>query len=369
MKIVIYDSPPIPIPDLIQIQRLLQREDPFLVVFNTEEIGKYDCRLYLSQKDLHGIKTFAMFDRNVFSYVISLAKGDDVTRLEAGVFGPRRIAAAVMAFLQCSNVTVERGIPLYEGADTIGTKVASDERQLFRLVDNMHPQVFADIALGRRDTITKEELDRVKLGNSDCRDFSNPPGQWHRNHVLALKIALLEMEQIPAERKMESFLHWMHDEFFFGAAATMFAGVYLSPKRTGDMMKKLRSRDRNKALLGVRNAAWDLMLISHWGKEVCEQNQTNTIWLLCSRDVALKKIAKASLTHEFDEARVESILRDFLTEFWGTRKAKRFVELSRQLHATRFDPSRKAKQNRPMSYWKNLEAQLERQLLGSVSIS
>lgn len=73
----------------------------------------------------------------------------------------------------------------------------------------------------------------------------------------------------------------------------MFATHYLAPnsERSG-LLKNLRSADRERALRGIRNASWDVTLLSEWIRRAGEQKQTNTLTLLCSLDRKLIDLAR-----------------------------------------------------------------------------
>jgi hypothetical protein len=63
------------------------------------------------------------------------------------------IGAALMAFLQCSNITIEPNIALYENA--FG---ANEELSLFRRADEVDPNIYTDIALGRKNSMPPDSL-------------------------------------------------------------------------------------------------------------------------------------------------------------------------------------------------------------------
>jgi hypothetical protein len=91
-----------------------------------------------------------------------------------------RIGAAIMAFLQCSNITIEPNIALYENASC-----AQEELRLFRRADEVDTCIYTDIALGRRRSIPKIALvgplrpvpkinfDQPITGRRMCRNLSN----------------------------------------------------------------------------------------------------------------------------------------------------------------------------------------------------
>lgn len=362
MQALIY-YPPIPVSDLDFIQQALEREDVFFSCFTSDDLNKYNCVSFLEEKRLHGTETYVLLDRNVFTYIISIAKGEDVDLRDGQKMGPRRIAAAVMAYLQCCDICVEPNIALYEYAATNAQSAAADELELFRKADNLHPQIYADIALGRKNKVTTKELDKVSVSLGPMVNFKKDLNHWHFNYTVALKLALLELQLIPQNKKMESFLQWQHDDFFYSASATLLASLYLSSKRIGGMMKKLKSIDRTKALLGIKNAAWDLTVLTTWDRLALRMQETNKLWLLCSRDTAMKKIAGCLFTTEIDENIISLRLKNTFIEHWGKDLGISLSNRYFKFKNKNIDNSRQANKKLPYTHWDNLRNNLEKDFL------
>lgn len=362
MQTLIY-CPPIPVSDLDFIQQVLEREDVFSSCFTSDDLNKYNYVSFHKEKDLHGTETYVLLDRNVFTYIISIAKGEDVDLRDKQKMGPRRIAAAIMAYLQCSDICIEPNIALYEYAATNTQSTATDELELFRKADNLHPQIYADIALGRKNKVTTKELDKASGYLGPMVNFRKDLNHWHFNYTVALKLALLELQLIQQNKKMESFLQWQHDDFFYGAPVTLFASLYLSSKRIGGMMKKLRSIDRTKALLGIKNAAWDLTVLTTWSKSALRMRETNKLWLLCSRDTAMKKIAGCLFTTEIDENIVSLRLKSIFIEHWGKDLGISLYNRYFKFKDKNLDDSRHANKKLPNTHWENLRNNLEKDFL------
>lgn len=87
----------------------------------------------------------------------------------------------------------------------------------------------------------------------------------------------------------------VYNRWHFSAPATVLAMLALShdPK---DVFKNVASRDRKKALAGVRNAAWDLVYITAWHEKV----QEHALTVLCSRDRVLLTTAELLRTAVLD---------------------------------------------------------------------
>ena len=143
MQKIVLLKPPIPFADLEFIQRLLKQENIIISCFQKNELDNYHFINFIKEKELFGTETYALIDRNIFSDIIAIVKGENVELREGNKIGPLRIAAAMMAFLQCANILIEPNLSLYEYAVTKSSSAAADELKLFRRADNLHPQIYA----------------------------------------------------------------------------------------------------------------------------------------------------------------------------------------------------------------------------------
>jgi hypothetical protein len=363
MQKVVYLKPPIPLADLEFIQRLLEKENIIISSFKKDELDVYHFINFIKEKEFFGTETYALLDRNIFSDVIAIVKGENVELRDGNDIGPLRIAAALMAFLQCAKILIEPNLSLYEYAATNSSAAAADELKLFRIADNLHPRVYADIVMRRKHMITEGELNELSVNLSPDVDFGSSLRYWRFNYTLALKLALLELRSIPQDQKMELFLQWMSKEFFVGASATFFASLYLSSKRMLGMLKKIGSANRERALLGIKNAAWDLTFMTTWSKKAEAFQETNRLWLLCSRDKALLRIASCLFATGNDEKAIAEQVKPIFVEHWGEKKGDNLFTYYLGVVKNCDDKHRQATQKWPSSHWKELTTLLEKEFL------
>jgi hypothetical protein len=152
--------------------------------------------------------------------------------------------------------------------------------------------------------------------------------RWRANYTAALKIATLELSPGPAERKMAALISWMQNDFLHIGPALCLANRYLAPNGPKKrLFKSLRSSDRDRALAGIRNAAWDLVFVSEWWTKLRTQSEDKKLWILATLDRGLHDIARAFVgpanTHE--PAKI-SVRVEFVT-FWGPDKGGRLADL------------------------------------------
>ena len=278
------------------------------------------------------------------------------------------MAAAIMAHLQCSNALIEPGVALHEYASSKDKQEALGERDLFRRADNLDPRVYADIALGRRSRISPTELESVNLPlPTRDTDFSEQPPIWKCSNLLALRLALFELQDGKQAEKFKRFLGWMHLDFMWSAAATQFASLYFSSQRSGGMLKRIRSKDRSRAMRGVENAAWDLTLLQYWSCCANQQQNTKKLHFICSRDVALLRLA-SDLVADVDKLEMSKRSEMLFREHWGQEGAV-LLEFYQNLSNRKNDPERAVNRGANRSDWDKLVPVLEAEFQNHQSIA
>ena len=181
--------------------------------------------------------------------------------------------------------------------------------------------------------------------------------------VATLKIAELELSDLPPVEKMKQYLYWSFSDFLFLAGPLLLAAAYFTPRRERTLLKGLRSAEREKALKAVRNAVWDLQVIYQWADRVQRQREENRFWLLCSRDRALRDIARVFLCHAYEPKATEVTLRKFFEINWGPNDGVYLAELALALQRDEGNAERMSKRNLSSSYPDQLAAQLESNVL------
>ncbi|MEI9479460.1 MAG: hypothetical protein WCO26_23215 [Deltaproteobacteria bacterium] len=277
MKIVSYQFP-IAVDALLQIADMLRHRDVFTPGFDSAHADVYDPATYLIQKDSHDTDTRLLADRNLLTRWVNLTKAASITE-------EVRVAAAVLAFCQCCGILVEPNIAFYEVAAESGNEAANYEEAVFRLVDNANPLDLAEIALGDFDSPSPSLTTPESMPPRKHIDFTVPLRMWRRNYVLALKAAALALEGGRTENLAERLFDWMYSQYVFLAPSTVLALCYFSPNgpKKG-LFKQIRSKDRERAIAGIKNATWDLTLIHQWLDMVRGQRTNNSINLLGSLD-------------------------------------------------------------------------------------
>lgn len=324
--------------------------------------GSDPCILvdYLSAATVQGCNFHALFDRNLISPLVALARGESVPESPNGESNAR-LAAACACFCILANILVEPNISIYEYAASSGNSAAQSDVYFFRLADNADALAFLEIALGNRNQLPHEMLERIrstpKFSDMDIpeRNFERPLSSWKPSYLFVLKTAALRRGGLTPFEAAIALTEWQQKEAFFFAPASMYclAAISHTPPK-GGMLKGIQSDNLELLRSGLRNAAWDICLLQQFGKLVRRPN--GPLWSLWSTDVALREIA-ISLFIRGDEPERQK-LSTFYSRHWGKRDGNHLLAIYEDsaLEASKEAPMRQAKMTEKIA---NLDAQIE----------
>lgn len=312
---------PIDAEDLAQIEGMLAHERPFCSSFSQEPL--YSVLLYHKQRSIHETESRMLLDRNVYSRLVGLARGRPVS-------AEHRIPAAILAFAQLADIGLEPSLALSEGRPQQTITEVTEELALFRALDNLHPSILVDFALGRLGALPSAVS--VQPVTEDLASTDRRVRDFSLVYPLILKVGRIELGGGRQVDRMRQFLDWMHRDWYYSAPATLFAAMCFSGDTPGGALRNLRHQDRGRALQGLRAAAWDLTYVSYWGRMVRQQNQDKCLWLLCSMDKVLRAIAARLLAPDGD---LEDLLCQSLIEIMGEAIGQpvftHYAELKKQM--------------------------------------
>ena len=330
---IIQYTPPFPRSDLDRIQLILQKAAPFVPGVHLED--PYDVITYLQRQMLWREDYCLLVDRNVVTRWTAVVERRKAT-------SGHRTAAAILAFAQASELAIEPNIAFYElSAHEDPAKVDREIATFYSAVD-VPPPKWADIALGRMSQLVLDIPD----GYVDRRsNLTKPPYAWRRNYLLALKIGELHLKGGRPEELMIRLLDWMYDDFLIGGPAVQLASYYFAPGAPRRrLLKQIESGDRERALDGIRNAAWDLTLVSEWLRSHIRRNPTNEhvkrIYILCTLDEAVRRMASGLISFgEHSESELEKLARVF-GSVWGPKTAQRLARVLSNYQSAADNPQR-----------------------------
>jgi hypothetical protein len=303
--------PGFPLEDIQEIAAELMDGGGIVPGYIPPDRGSLDLAV-LHVARMMGESTVILPDRNIVTRVIAIAEG----RARYPLDKPSQMAANLMAFCHCMDLNFDPSIAFHESGISDGNATANRELAWFRAADNASALAWVDVSRGRANA-----LGIVAHGTETNYDFTMPLARWRRNYVAALKVTELELsDRTPLERARE-LLAWMVDDYFVAGPAAIFAAMYLSPMAPKKgLMKGLRSSNRERALAGVRNAAWDITYLSDFTRKVAAAGDSDR-FILATADEALAKIARF-LVQDTGKRSQEDELASLLDGWWPARNAR-----------------------------------------------
>jgi len=322
--------------DINKIEQLTRRRDVIRSVYSNDLFDQYSLASYFKEIHIHKSQFCAMFDRNIFTAIIEVAKKSG----EKSLTLTQKTACALLAFFQISDVKIEPNMAIYEYIDSGHYEEAINQLSLFRAVDNLDPQALIDLALGRKNKIPSGMLDIQRV-----EPIADKKGehlhQWKIFYGCILKLACIETKGGKSVEKFKCFLEWMHNEYIFKAIAVTFGLIFFSNKRFPSMIKNLNSQEKEKILRGLRNATWDMTVAHFWAKNALEKKEEGLLWLLCTEDKALKTIVNYIVSSYKLPEELEQKCKASFREYLGDKEWERIYDIYVNLEKNINDSSRK----------------------------
>jgi hypothetical protein len=359
---------PVNLHDLFSVEQILRRADIIRIGVGKDDFDQYSTLSYQEQIQHYDTKFYALLDRNLMTDVISIVRGTPIIQGKTGGVNSRILASALMCFLLASDTMLDPTIALYEftnSTESTDYTQANEELSLFESAHKVAPQIYADLALGRTEELKSEHIPPISDNPIKItKDFYG----WRLHYGFILKLALLELSNISAPQKIKNYIFWMWKDYFFGAAATDFAIIYFSNNRIKNMVKNLRSGDKQKVLKGLRNAAWDIAILNYWGKKFLAQKQQNKFWMFCTADKALKQIANRIITNAVGDDKLLNDLKGTFINTLGKQDGEELTSFYIELDHTRDDPNRRFNRLNSIEELNSLVTEMECELLSSLNI-
>lgn len=306
-------DPSFPVSDVQEIGLRLMASGSIVPGYIPAPVGVFDIRAVISS-EMDGYETVMLPDRNVASRMARVARegapGDDPIA---------RIAIDLMAYAQSMNIDIDPGLAFHELAHRDGNEAAWDELRWFRAADVGNAHAWIDLALGRRRRIDLERPAKFERPN-----LAQPIERWRRNYIVAMKIAELSRSDLRPVDRLLSLLDWMIDDFILAGPAFVYAARYFATRNArGKMIKSLLSSDREKAILGIRNAAWDITYLSEFIK-AAKRDEADRRYILATCDKALADVGALLIMGPERDENCPS-LEEGLQSYWSSRDALRIT--------------------------------------------
>ena len=297
----------------------LQQIDVLVADYPDPNFEVYFAERHLVDARVSGIKTILLPDRNVVSRMARGARGLPLD-------GHGRNAAAILAFAQCLDIQIEPSIAFHEMAFNEGNSAALEELGWFRVADNGNSHEWVAAGTG--------QIDRIPSVGAPIAvkslDLAKPIKRWRRNYVVAMKIAELELNgTLNAIQKVTALLEWMSEYFILAGPAALLAFLYFAPNSPPRrrLLKGLRSMDRQEALAGAKNTAWDITYLSDFARRINDGRESmQTRYIFATFDKRLRDLARFVIGEHKEMGAEESLAQSF-ARWWPDQDVKRIVEL------------------------------------------
>jgi hypothetical protein len=310
--------PNFPLLDLYALSERLAEADVCVPGYVPPPIGLLHPDGYFYAQLVEQSKTILLPDRNVLSRMAQLVQ------VRFGAPDQQvRTAAGLLAFAQCLDIEIEPSIAFHELAHRNGNEAAREELGRFRAADTAKVHEALDLAMGRADLLPTI----ARPHDVPTDDLAAPLKRWRRNYIIALKVTELELQDLRPIDRVLSLLDWMRDDFIFGGPAAMLASVYLAPNSPPKkrVFKDKNSPNRELALAGVRNAAWDLTHLSDFVRRVNEVGpEGKPRFLFASFDRHLRLMAKLLFDCATDRSGADALPKA-LAAWWSMADAERIA--------------------------------------------
>ena len=121
-----------------------------------------------------------------------------------------------------------------------------------------------------------------------------------------------------------AFLEWSCFEYIFVRESLLLCLLHFAPDSEKSLIQSIRSSNPSNRLKGVRNAVWDLLLVRDWVKRVQKQSDENRVWILCSRDAQLQRLARLVIHTDMEKKR-EELFFEMLTGIGWSKNISRQI--------------------------------------------
>lgn len=294
--------------DVEEIASRLASSNSLIPGFIPPPVGLVSIEALLYAELVDQSNTVVLLDRNVASRMAKIAREGARRPLD----GPTQVAVDLMALSQSMNLDLEPVIAFRELAHAHGNDAALEELQWFRAADVGQAHAWIDVALGRTDALpSTAPADREEY------DLAQPFHRWRCNYVVLLKAAELELSPLSPLERAERLFKWMVSDFIVAGPAATYSAMFFSPfAAKAGLFKQLRSPDRQRALTGIRNAAWDVTYLSDLSRRAMSEPYESKRFLLATADRALAEIAPLLFVDAEDLGAFERELGSKMGPWW-----------------------------------------------------
>jgi len=342
---------PISNDDFRYLLDFLSKTDPF-ISYQVFYEKLYDYFYYIDIKETRNV--IAILDRNIVSRVSKLAVGDKIPEHEQDAY---KIASATMAFLLLTDTLVEPGISLHEYHKVNSHDLTENELINFRVADNLHPQSYTDIVLGRLNHIKKCEIReaRNKIDSSEKLGhlFSSNTNDWKVKYLFSLvAVSIKKNNSLNCGDQFLMAVDWMFNDALFDFVAFSFFLHLFSNKKSVRIVKNINSKDNKKILTSIKNTAWDLSYLQYLKGQSLENDEQ--VYLFVTNDSVLKSIGN-SLNDIYDSNSI--VIVEKINELYTRDYSHKIISKLQNLEKYLLSGKRKVKAK---PFYENIDKSINR---------
>ncbi|MFA7288362.1 MAG: hypothetical protein WC055_05725 [Melioribacteraceae bacterium] len=253
-----------------------------LKIIDDEEIFRLDKLRQLRDK------TTIIIDRNL------LISARDIFQTGEILEKRHRFFCALMYYGISIDCLYDPAISLYEGGDRYNHK-AIDDLQMFRIIDNLEPQLFMNLLFGEIIKIPEQAWMEAKQKTKQTDDAEKEEN-YNKNLTLykysypyMLKTAqLMRKQNSDLVSKIEQLLNWAIEDFLMIEESLMISMYCL--KENGGIIKKHGSTNYSELIRNIQNAAWDVTMVSYFKYQAIKNE--GRYYIFVSEDINLIEAAK-----------------------------------------------------------------------------
>ena len=328
-------KPPIAFDDLDELSELVAKDSP--IVSAWDELSSGDWKSFYKDCIVHDDDYLVYLDSNVLSHLISMYDGAKPNMR-------MRQSAALMAISIVFDFKVNPTIASHEYALT-GSNPPNQRLAAFYAIDNLHPALLSDYALGRVDSLCL--IQRSDLPSSQHRGKLDVPITGHAFYrTCLLKVIALQTDNSFTGHKIKdrakryrALVDWMYYEFGFSNAVLAIANQFWGQRRGQSVLKISQTTDPDKLMAACENATWDVVVVESWSKSENDRNPGDRMNLLYTFDKALASVGRELLAKP--RQGVDNTQEDaerILKTHWPARIAKELSQYVNNLQDKLDDP-------------------------------
>lgn len=282
----------------------LKIEDKFLgIIYKENDLNVIETKDFfnVNMYEIINQRLTIIIDRNLFIAARELYDNRCLKTERHSFF------ALLLIYAIFTNAIFDPTIPTYEGGNSDKIK-AIDDILKFRIIDNLQIDTIMDLSHGKIEFISEIDLQEAKLKMRPINkvaveeDYNKKLTLFKRNYPYMLKATLLlRSSGLNLHHRVKYFFEWMMKEYITNSAAITF--VLFSFYKNGGVIKDYRTNDYNKLISSIKNATWDVTLVSYL-KDQAKKN-VNRYYLLSSMDKNLLEATNYFLSS--DELKINEL--------------------------------------------------------------